>query len=92
MADDWNSAVKAAMKILGDKGKIPKLNSAIPKADAADKKSYDDFKKTRDELKAKLLATQNTGEALNDAMMQYQDEIDEDDLGLDPKIRTTRRK
>ena len=90
--DDWNNAVKAAMKILGDKGKIPKINPAITKAGTADAKTYDEFKKGREELKKKVLASQDSGEALKDAIEQYQDEINEDDLGLDPRDKDDAKK
>ncbi len=85
MADEWDAAVKAAQKILGDNGKIPKISPAIAKAAAADHKSYAEFKKVREELKVKLLATQDTSAIWKDALEQFQDEIDEDNLGLDPK-------
>ena len=80
--DDWNNVVKAAMKILGEKGKIPKLNPAITKASTANGKSYDEFSTTRELLKKKLLALQDASDALKDAIEQYQDDIDESDLGL----------
>ena len=92
MADTWEGVSKAAMKILGDKGKIPKISSAIPKAAAADDKSYDEFNKSRNDLKAKLLATQTAGEARKDAVIQFQDEIEEDNLGLDPKDKEDAKK
>ena len=90
--DDWNNVVKAAMKVLGDGGKIPKLNPAIEKAGTADQKTYDEFKKVRDELKKKVLATQDSGEALKDAIEQYQDDINENDLGLNAKDKDDAKK
>jgi len=92
MADDWDSVAKSAMKILGDKGKIPKYSTALPKAEAANQKSYDDFKKTREELKAKLLALQNAESVTKDAFSQFQDEIEESDLGLDSKNKEDAKK
>jgi hypothetical protein len=83
--DDWNNVVKAAMKILGEKGKIPKLNPAIAKSSTANDKAYDEFSTTRELLKKKLLALQDAGDALKDAIEQYQDDIDESDLGLDSR-------
>jgi septal ring factor EnvC (AmiA/AmiB activator) len=84
--------VKAAMKVLGDKGKIPKFSPAIPKAGTADEKTYEEFKKVRDELKKKLLATQDSGEALKDAIEQYQDDINENDLGLNARDKDDAKK
>jgi len=83
--DDWNNVVKAAMKILGDKGKIPKINPAIAKAGTASEKAYDEFKKGREDLKKKLLASQDADQAVKDAVEQYQDTINEDDLGLNSR-------
>jgi septal ring factor EnvC (AmiA/AmiB activator) len=90
--DDWNNVVTAAMKVLGDKGKIPKFSPAIPKAGTADEKTYEEFKKVRDELKKKLLATQDSGEALKDAIEQYQDDINENDLGLNARDKDDAKK
>jgi mannose-6-phosphate isomerase class I len=92
MAMDWDKAVAAATKILGDKAKIPKLGSAIPKAVAAEDKAFDAFDKVRQDLKAKVLGEQNALQALKDAIVQFQDEIDEDDLGLDPKNKDDAKK
>jgi hypothetical protein len=92
MADDWDGAVKDAMKILGEKGKIPKIPGNISKTMNASDKAYEDFKKIRDELKAKVLALQNADSARKDSISQYQDEIDEDDLGLDPKNKDDAKK
>jgi hypothetical protein len=92
MASKWDGPTKDAMKILGDQGKVPKWPSSIVKAEAEDDKSYVAYQKTRDELKVKLLATQNTRQALKDAISQLQDEVDESDLGLDPKNKDDAKK
>ena len=76
MADSWEAASKSASKILGDKGKIPKYSAAVPKAAAAEGKAFDDFKKSREDLKSKLLALQNADEAHKNAISQFQDTID----------------
>ena len=80
------------MKILGDKGKIPKINPAIAKANTADQKTCEEFKKGREELKKKVLAVQDSGEALKDAIEQYQDDINEDELGLNARDKDDAKK
>jgi hypothetical protein len=92
MSSPWDQPTKEAMKILGDKGKVPKWSPAIVKAATADDKSFDEFDKSRNDLKAKLLATQNTRQALKDAVSQLQDEVDESNLGLDPKNKEEAKK
>jgi hypothetical protein len=92
MADSWEAASKSALKILGDKGKIPKYSAAVPKAAAAEAKAFDDFKKSREELKSKLLGLQNGGEAHKNAVSQFQDTIDEEDFGLDRKNKDEAKK
>lgn len=92
MSSAWDAPTKDAMEILGEKGKVPKWSGAIVKARAADDKSYEAFDKVRDELKAKLLATQNTREALKDAISQFQDEVDESNLGLNPDSKDDAKK
>ncbi|MDE2004920.1 MAG: hypothetical protein KGI51_00020 [Rhodospirillales bacterium] len=90
--DSWDSVVRAAQKILGDKGKIPKIPPAIDKAREASQKTWDEFSKHREELKKKLLAVRDADEAWKDAVEQYQDEIDESDFGLDPKDKDDAKK
>jgi hypothetical protein len=85
MAKTWDSAVKDATKILGEKGKVPKLAPAITKSLTAFDKAYEAFDKARQDLKAKLLAMQAASDATKDAYVQFQDEIEESDLGLDSK-------
>ena len=92
MADSWESVCKSAMKVLGDKGKIPKYSTAVPKTSGAVDKAYDDYKKSRDDLKAKVLALQNADDAYRNAVSQFQDTIDEDDLGLDRKNKDEAKK
>ena len=88
----WDNAVKAAMKILGDKGKIPKVNPAIAKARTVDEKAFDEFSKVRDELKKKVLASRDAQQLAKDAIEQYQDEIVESNLGLNARDKEDLKK
>jgi hypothetical protein len=89
---EWDKAVKDATKVLGDKGKIPKWSTKIDKAGASEDKAYDSFDKVRQELKTKLVADQDACGALKDAFSQFQDEIVESNLGLNPKDKDEKKK
>lgn len=92
MADTWEAATKSAMKILGDKGKVPKIPSTVPKAYDATEKAYVEFNKVRQDLKSKLLLLQNASSAHKNAMSQFQDMVDEDNLGLNRKDKDDAKK
>jgi predicted nucleic acid-binding Zn-ribbon protein len=92
MAKDWDSAVKEAQKILGKDGKIPKEPPNVAKAGKGFEKAFDEFNKARTELKAKLVATQDSVNALKDAASQFQDEIGGESFGLDKKNKDDMQK
>ena len=92
MVDWWQGTDKDALKILGDKGKIPKWPANIDKAIAAEDKAFDAFDKVRNELKKQLLAEQNAVDALKNALSQFQDQVEEDALGLDLKNKDDKKK
>jgi hypothetical protein len=92
MAGEWDSAVKEAMKVLGDKGKIPKAPSSLGKARQEDDKSYKDFCKVREDLKKKVVEMQDSNDKWKNILSQYQDQRDEDDLGLDPRNKDDKKK
>lgn len=85
MADDWDSAVAKAKKILGDKAKIPKIAQAIIKGLAANQKAFQEFNTVREDLEGKVLALIDSNKAGQDAIEQFRDKIDEEDFGLDKK-------
>ena len=92
MADGWETATRPAMKVLGDKGKIPKIPPSVPKAMDVAEKAWAEFNKVRQDLKAKLLLLQNAASAHKNAVAQFQDMIDEDDLGLNRKDKDEAKK
>lgn len=92
MPGDWDSAVKAAQKILGDKAKIPEWPSKIDKADKDDIEKWLGFNKGRDSLKDQLVDVQDSNDALKNALSQFQDEVHESNLGLDPKNKEDKKK
>ncbi len=84
-ADNWAGAKAAAIKILGDKAKIPdpktnftKLSEVLQKAD----KEYD---ASVDVLQGKILALQNINSTYKNSFKQYQDLISKSNFGLNPK-------
>ncbi len=92
MADNWDGADKEAMKVLGEKAKLPKWPTAIDKAKAGEDKTFDEFDKTRQDLKKKLVAEQDSVEKLKDALSQFQDEIEGNNFGLDAKNKDDKKK
>ena len=85
MADNWAGAKAAAMKVLGDKGKIPepkvnmaKLGESLSKAD----KEYD---AAVDVLQSKILALQNINSTCENTIKQFSEMLSKSNFGLDPK-------
>jgi hypothetical protein len=92
MAENWNGADKEAMKVLGEKAKLPKWPSTIDKAKTGEDKTYAEFDKVRQELKKKLVTEQDAVEKLKDALSQFQDEVEGANFGLDPKNKDDKKK
>ena len=90
--DGWDAAAAKATKILGDKAKIPKPKAAIDKGIADSMKAWDAFAKAREDLEAKILALVNADSAAVNAIEQFRDTIDENDLGLDKKNKDDSKK
>jgi hypothetical protein len=92
MAKSLAEAKTAAMKVLGDKAKIPdpKVNFAKVRSDF-DKsgKEYDDAVSV---LQTKILAFQNGNSSLKNSIQQYEDQISKADFGLDKKDDEDKKK
>lgn len=85
MPENWDKTVAAAMKILGDKGKIPPMPTALTSGIESGKKANKETAKAVSELQSKLAELQKSlGDVLR-AGQQFQAAIDKDNLGLDPK-------
>jgi hypothetical protein len=81
VAQTSDAAEKAAMKILGDKGKIPPsdfLEKPLDKSEAARK----DFSDKVDELNSSLLAYQDAMSSFANATQNYINTIEKTDFGL----------
>ncbi len=92
MANTWADAVKAAMKILGTKGKIPEFPKTIINTGYALGKSWEEFDQARKSLKEKFDAHQKNWDKYQGARLTYIDDIESDNLGLDPKDKAENRK
>jgi len=81
----WDNAVKNAKKVLGDKAKVPDFPKSIPKSMQELNKTWDQFDKDREQLKKSLLVVKQKQDSTMEVFEQFEDEIDEDDFGLDTK-------
>lgn len=90
MADDWDVAKKQAMKILGDKGKIPEIKAQS--AYDGTKKTWAAFSKARDDIEAKLADLEAAFEKASGVVDQFEAKLEKDDLGLDPKNKDDAKK
>lgn len=86
MAKTWGDVSKAAMQILGPQGKIPPdTSSGLIKAAAASQKSWAEFQAARKSLKDALDTNKEQTANHLGALQAIVDDINTDNLGLDPK-------
>jgi hypothetical protein len=87
MAQDWTAAKKKAMGILGPKGKIPEPTATVFKSARKNGQTWDEFVASRQELRTILTKHQGSFDAFVGAVQASRDEVEKDNLGLDPKIK-----
>jgi hypothetical protein len=92
MADTWVKTRAAALKILGDKAKVPDSPDAVAKAAKSWDKSFEEFGKSRDACEQKLLAMENANDAERNAIKQFRATIAKADFDLDPKDKDDLKK
>jgi hypothetical protein len=85
MPENWDKTVAAAMKILGEKGKIPPMPAALTSGIEKGHKSSREATKAASDLQAKLVDLQKSIGDVIRAGQQFQAAIDKDTLGMDPK-------
>jgi hypothetical protein len=86
MAKTWGDVSKAVMQILGPQGKIPpEGSSGLTKAGAASQKSWAEFQAARKSLKDALDTLKENSANHLGALQAIVDDINTDNLGLDPK-------
>jgi hypothetical protein len=92
MANTWEDAKKAAMQILGPKGKIPEPSKTIVKAVEESRDSWAEFEAARQSLKDALDTHQKKFDKYLGALRSEVDAINKDNLGLDPKNKEDAKK
>jgi hypothetical protein len=85
MASTWEDAKKAAMQILGPKGKIPEPSKTVVKAAEESRDSWAEFEAARQSLKDALDTHEKKFDKYLGALRAEADAINKDNLGLDPK-------
>jgi hypothetical protein len=88
----WDKAKAEALKILGDKGKVPDVPDTIGKAADSKGKASDEFDKSREACEKKLEAVENANDALKNATKQFLAKIEKSDFGLDSKDKEELKK
>jgi hypothetical protein len=87
----WETAKASAMKVLGEKGKIPEPKT-LDKASEGLDKAFEAFSKSRDDLEEKLVGLQDADSAVSHAFDQFGTLVEKSDLGLDPKSKDDAKK
>jgi len=86
-ASFWDKPKKDALDILGDKGKVPELPDNVDKSATDWDQAEDAARKVVADLLDKMLAMENANDACRNALKQFANKIDKDNLGLDPKSK-----
>ena len=92
MSATWDQARADALKILGDKGEVPKSPDAIDKAAKNRSKAWDEFHKSQGALEAKLEATENANDAARNALKLFLAKIEKSDFNLNSKDKDDLKK
>jgi len=89
----WDKAVAEAKTILGSSAKIPTawLQTTLKRGDEAEK-AWDRFDTTRETLKKQLVEAQDAASKVKNALVQAQDEISDEDFGLNEKDPDDKKK
>jgi hypothetical protein len=88
----YETARAAALKILGDKAKVPERPDNLKKANTNLVKALDEFSKTQDACEAKLLAMENANDGALNALKQFLAKIEKNDFNLDSKDKDDAKK
>lgn len=89
----WNKTLAEAKKILGTDAEIPLKKIATVHKDVADlNKHYGPFAAARENLEKQILEYEDAFSKLKNALVQADNEISNDDYGLDPKKPDDKKK
>jgi hypothetical protein len=91
-AKNWNDAKSQALKILGDKAKIPEPKANMTKFMADLMKADKEYDASVDVLQAKILALQNANDSWKNGVKQFDDLISKSDFGLDARDADDKKK
>jgi predicted nucleic acid-binding Zn-ribbon protein len=91
MAENWASAKKQALRVLGDKGKIPDDKATFKFLDALDK-AVDAYTKSLADLEKKVADLNSQYSKFSDMIDKYEVKVEDDDLGLDKKDKDQAKK
>ena len=84
---DWRKPKQDALKILGNKGKVPDVPDSVEKSAEQFEKAIGAFLKAVADLEEKILTMENANDAQKNALKQFANKMDKDNLGLDPKSK-----
>jgi hypothetical protein len=88
----WEDAKKAAMQVLGPKGKIPEWSKTLSKAIEESTEAWQAFKAARTSLKDALDVQDKKFDKYLAALRADVDALNKDSLGLDPKNKEDAQK
>jgi hypothetical protein len=90
---EWDKALSDAKRVLGNTAKInDKRMQAVIKSALDAQKVWDSFDTLREGIKKKLLELQNAESKVKNGLVQADDEISDDDYGLDDKKPDEKKK
>jgi hypothetical protein len=83
MSAGWDKAKAAALKILGKDAEVPDMPDVCQKAADAVGKAQEEFDKAREGCEDKVLALQNSNDAVKNALKQFEAKIEKNDFKMD---------
>ena len=91
MATSWDSAKSAALKVLGNKAKLPEPTGIDKSMDGLDT-AFEAFDQSRETIEDKVVALQNANADVKKAFEQFGKVVDKSDFGLDKKDKDDAKK
>jgi hypothetical protein len=92
MADDWDGTVKAALKILGKAGDVPKPKPTLKTHLDSAVTGHKDLASAMDDLSDVLTDLEHRVDWPRQYITHFQDKVDVFDYGLDPKDPASAKK
>jgi len=92
MADDWDGAVKAALKVLGKSGDVPKPKANLKSYTDAAAAGRKDLSSAIDDLADVLTNVEHRVDWPRQYLTDFQDKVDRFNYGLDPNNPASAKK